>query len=175
MRKGMAGRVAVSALALVGLLDSTRATGEPEHHAAADDPPIVFSAELSALLSEEMLAIEEGLGPLMAATAAGDWSLVTETAAKLEKSYILAQRLTPEQREELQRVLPPRFKSLDSAFHESAGKHAKAAEDRDAELALFHSYKLMETCFECHATYAKHRFPGFANPHAGAPQPGWRR
>jgi hypothetical protein len=103
----------------------------------------------------------------MAAMTAGDWPLVAATAEKIETSYILAQRLTEEQIAELGRVLPPRFKALDSAFHGAAGKLAKAAEARDAELAVFHSYKLMEACVECHAAYAGQRFPGFVEPQAG--------
>lgn len=161
MSKATAGWIIVSALILTGMMYSARATGQHEHHAPAD-PEIVLSAEVGALLSQEMLAIEEGLGTLMVAMAAGDWRRVAETSEEIEKSYILAQRLTPEQRDELRRVLPPRFTSLDAAFHQAAGKLARAAEARDAELAVFHSYKLMEACIECHATYATDRFPGFA-------------
>ena len=161
MSEVKAGRIIVSALVLIGMMHSARATGQHEHHAPAD-PGIVLSAEVSTLLSEEMLAIEEGIGTLMVAMAAGNWQRVAETGEEIEKSYILAQQLTPEQRDELRRVLPPRFKSLDASVHQAAGKLARAAEARDAELAVFHSYKLMEACVECHATYASDRFPGFA-------------
>ena len=156
------GPAVAGTLMIAALLGPTGATAQHEHGAPADQPTITLSAELAALLSEEMVAIDEGVGTLVTAMAAGEWGRVAETAEKIEKSYILAQRLTPEQREELQRKLPPRFKSLDSAFHRAAGKIAKAAEHRDTELAVFHSYKLMEACVECHATYASERFPGFA-------------
>jgi hypothetical protein len=132
-----------------------------------DSTAVSLSVDLAALLSEEMLAIEEGLGALMTAMAGGDWPRVAETAERIEQSYILAQRLTAEQIEELERVLPSRFKALDTAFHGSAGKLSQAARERDAELSIFHSYKLMEACVECHATYATKRFPGFDEEEKG--------
>ena len=161
VRKSALLPVLVSTVMCSGLLYSAAAQDEPRHLASPDDDAVVLSAELASLLSEEMLAIERGLGVLMTALSSGDWPLVAETSERIEKSYILAQRLTPEQLEELGRVLPERFKALDSAFHQAARKLSSAARERDAELALFHSYKLMEACIECHATYARGRFPGF--------------
>ena len=167
MGKKTVGSFIAGTLMLAAVLGSPRATAQHEHAAPAGKPAIEFSAELTALLSEEMLAIEQGIGTLMTAMAAGEWPRVAETAEKIEKSYILAQRLTAEQREELERALPPRFKSLDSVFHRAAGRLAKAARERDAELAVFHSYKLMEACVECHSAYASERFPGFAEGGVG--------
>lgn len=161
MHKATVVPVIVSTLMLSGFLDSATAQDVHQHLASRDGDAVALSAELASLLSIEMLAIEEGLAVLMTAMASGDWPLVAETGKKIEKSYILAQRLTPEQLEELGRVLPPRFKALDSAFHQAARKLSNAARERNAELALFHSYKLMEACVECHATYAKGSFPGF--------------
>ncbi len=166
MPKAVLVAVIVSTVTLGVLLESAKATEEPEHQAPTAGT-VALSPGLAALLSEEMRAIEEGLGVLMPAVAAGDWPLVAQTAEKIEKSYILAQRLTAEQLEELERVLPPRFRALDSAFHGSAGKLARAARERDAELAVFHSYKLMEACVECHAAFASTRFPGFGEEHQG--------
>ena len=167
MPKAVVPAVIVSMLTIGVLLESAKAMEEQEHQAPTASTTLALSAGLAALVSDEMLAIEEGLGVLMPAIAAGDWQLVVQTAERIEKSYILAQRLTAEQLEELERVLPPRFEALDSAFHGSAGKLARAARERDAELAVFHSYKLMETCVECHATFASTRFPGFREEEKG--------
>jgi hypothetical protein len=157
----------LSTLTFTGLLRPVSAQDEHQHHVARDDDAVLLSPELASLLSEEMLAIEKGLGVLMTAMASGNWPLVAETAERIEKSYILAQQLTPEQLQELGRALPERFKALDSAFHGAAGKLSSAAREHNPELALFHSYKLMEACVECHATYAQGRFPGFAAAGAG--------
>lgn len=167
MRKVVAVTVVVSAAMLAVVLEPAKATQEHEHPAPTDSSAVALSADLAALLSEEMLAIEEGLGVLMTAMAAGDWPLVAETSERIEQSYILAQRLSTEQIEELERVLPPRFKALDSAFHGAAGKLSHTAKERDAELSTFYSYKLMEACVECHATYATERFPGFDEEEKG--------
>lgn len=167
MRGTMTMAAVVSVAMLAAFLGPARATEEQAPGAAADSAEVVLSAELSALLSQEMLAIEEGIGTLMTAMAAGDWPRVAETGEKIEKSYILAQRLTAEQVEELERVLPPPFIALDQAFHRSAGRLSLAARERDAELAVFHAYKLMEACLECHATYAGERFPGFGEEEQG--------
>ncbi len=151
----------LGALILAPLREPAEAAEEHTHAPPTEGTAAALSADLAMLLSEEMLAIEEGVGVLVTAMAAGDWPMVAETGERIEKSYILAQRLTAEQVEELERVLPTRFKALDSAFHRSAGKLSKAATGRDAELAIFHLTKLMEACVECHATYATERFPGF--------------
>ena len=167
MGKARAIVVVSSVVMLAVFLEPARAAEEHQHGPPANPAAVELSVELSALLSEEMLAIEDGIGVLMTAMAAGDWPLVADTGEKIEKSYILAQRLTAEQIEELARVLPARFKALDSAFHGSAGKLSKAARGRDVELAVFHSYKLMEACVECHGTYARERFPGFGEEETG--------
>ncbi len=155
------GLAAASALALTGLLGAGPAAGQHDHH-DAEVSGIVLSAEVAALLGEEMRSIEKGLGSLMIAMASGDWPHVAETGEQIEKSYILAQRLTPEQREELGRALPQRFKTLDATFHRAAGKLAGAARAGDGELAVFYAYKLMEVCVACHESYASDRFPGFS-------------
>lgn len=167
MRRKLAMVVVLGGAVLAASLATARRAQEHEHAAPTEGTAIALSPDLSALLSTEMLAVQDGLGLLMAAMTAGDWPRVAEIAKKIETSYILDQRLTAEQAAELGRVLPPRFKTLDAAFHGSAGKLAKAAEARDAELAVFHSYKLMEACIECHAAYAGRRFPGFVEPQAG--------
>jgi len=167
MRKAVTIVVIVGTMIVGGLLARTQDTDGQEHSAPVGQTASALAPELATLLSEEMLAIEEGLGELMTAIAAGNWPQVAETSENIERSYILAQRLTAEQFEELGRILPPRFKALDSAFHGSAGKLAQAARERDAELAVFHSYKLMEACVECHATFASTRFPGFGGEKTG--------
>ncbi|MGD2073562.1 MAG: hypothetical protein PVG38_01360 [Gammaproteobacteria bacterium] len=121
-----------------------------------------LSPELMELLRSEMRALLAGVQSLPVGIATGDWEGVSETSKRISSSYILDQKLTPAQRRELATALPDYFKKLDAAFHREADKLGAAAVGRDAQLAAFHYYRLIETCTTCHSTYAASRFPGFA-------------
>ena len=114
------------------------------------------------LLRAEMRALLGGIQSLPAGIATADWKGVAETGARIRSSYILDQKITPAQRQELGSSLPDYFKRLDSDFHLEAGKLESAAINHDAQLAAFHYYRLIEACTVCHAKYALSRFPGFA-------------
>jgi acetyl/propionyl-CoA carboxylase alpha subunit len=47
---------------------------------------------------------------------------------------------------------------------EIAIRVARAAAAHDAELVAFHYSRLIESCVQCHAAYARSRFPGFVPP-----------
>jgi cytochrome c556 len=121
-----------------------------------------LSPQLMEVLRTEMRALLAGVQSLPAGMAMGDWERIAETSARISSSYILEQKLTSAQREELATALPDYFKRLDAAFHREADKLGAAAMDHDAQLAAFHYYRLMETCISCHSAYAVSRFPGFA-------------
>ena len=46
---------------------------------------------------------------------------------------------------------------------------AEAAREHQAALVPFYFYKLTESCVGCHARYAGHRFPGYAQPPEAKP------
>ena len=121
-----------------------------------------LSPELQALLRKEMLLLQEGLSNLSTEIPRGGWESVAEIAAKMRDSYILKQSLTPDQKKELGTVLPPGFVQLDRRFHQTAGKLAHAAHNRDAELAVFYQARMLEACTDCHAQFTPERFPGLA-------------
>ena len=122
---------------------------------------IVLPPDLLALLQAEMREINIGVQKIPVAIALGDWDTLSQTGESIRSSYIMAKSLTSEQKEILKSSLPERFKQMDSEFHSRAGKLAHAAEARDYELASYHYARLIEGCAQCHAMYAKDKFPGF--------------
>lgn len=127
-------------------------------------PTADLSPELRGAFVAEMQGLDASLQAAVSALARGDWPAVEHAAHQIHGSFILAQRLSPAQREELHRVLPEPFLALDRSFHERAERLAAAAKGADAELAAFSMYKLTEACVSCHAQYAGHRFPGLSSP-----------
>ena len=132
------------------------AAAQGDHEAA---PALKLSTETRELLRAEMRAITGGIQAIAAAIATGDLETVAESSARISASYIMEQRLTARQREELQ-ALPEHFHRLDRRFHQDATRLTHAAEQGDAELAAFRYYRLVDSCVACHSAYAAHRFPG---------------
>jgi hypothetical protein len=128
-----------------------------EQHAEA----LVLPADLLALLQAEMREITVGVQVIPVALAQGDWETLEKTGKSIQTSYIMAKALTGEQKKILKSELPTGFKQLDAAFHSRAGKLAHAAEARNFELVSYHYSRLIEGCAQCHAVYAKDKFPGF--------------
>ena len=120
-----------------------------------------LSAELRALLSEEMIALEKGMHSIFSSIISGDYEDISQKAEKIQNSFILKQKLTPSQRKELQTKLPKGFIELDKGFHEDAGELVNAAEFSDRELVNKYFFKMTKTCVKCHSTYASSRFSNF--------------
>jgi hypothetical protein len=120
-----------------------------------------LSKPVQKLLMKEMNLIQEGMINLTEATAAGEWKKIKKIAEKISHSYILKRKLTKGQKEELMHKLPEDFKEMDQRFHSDAGMLAHVAEEKKVELISFYIYKMNEACINCHAKYAKNRFPGF--------------
>jgi hypothetical protein len=129
---------------------------------APEGPTTHLSPELRAAFVAEMQHLDESLQAAVSALARADWPAVERAAHDIAGSFILAQRLGPEQSAELHRVLPGAFLAQDREFHARAERLAAAAKRGDGELAAFYAYKLTDSCVSCHATYARHRFPGLA-------------
>ncbi len=138
--------------------------GEHEtHHPPADAAPeIQLSPPLKQALADEMLGIQNAMMDLVPSISAGDWPQVAKLAKQIEGSFIMKQKLSAEQMEELHHALPDSFIELDRSFHQMAGMLAHVAEAGHVELVSFYFYKLNEGCVSCHSKYAKHRFPAFS-------------
>ena len=121
---------------------------------------VQLSPGLLALLNQEMGLIQQGVMDMVPAMAAGEWDKVADIGQKIKKSFILKQKLTDAQKEELHRVLPQHFIEMDMDFHKSAGMLAHAAENKNADVVNFYFYKMNAACVACHGKYATERFPG---------------
>ncbi len=128
---------------------------------------VALSPDLLALLNQEMGLIQQGMMDLVPAIAAGEWDKVSAIGQKIKASFILKQKLTDAQKEELHRVLPQQFIEMDMAFHKSAGMLAHAAEMKNADVVNFYFYKMNAACVSCHGKYAAERFPGLTNGDEG--------
>ncbi|MDT8403324.1 hypothetical protein [Sulfuriflexus sp.] len=126
-----------------------------------DNIDLQLSSGVMELLRAEMRELLVGVQSLPAGIATADWEKVAETGAQINASYILARKLTPEQRKELGTSLPAHFKRMDAQFHLEAKKLEAAARNHDAQLSSFHYYRMLESCTACHTAYAPSRFPGF--------------
>ena len=126
------------------------------------DPAESLSPELRQLLVQEMQLIDAGMGKLASAISEGDWKAVESIAGKIQRSFILKQKLTDAQLHELHEKLPAGFVRMDVRFHETAGKLAATAHRRDAELSTFYYSRLLDGCVSCHTAFAPGRFPGLA-------------
>ncbi len=140
------------------------AAGPELHSEAPAGQGLQISPDLSKLLNQEMAAIQEGMMGLIPAISSGKWDEAAKIGRNIKASFILKQKLTPSQKEELHRVLPAGFIEMDQAFHNAAGMLAHAAEMKNAEVVNFYFFKLNEACVSCHAKYATDRFPGLAKP-----------
>lgn len=122
-----------------------------------------LSPELRALLTQEMLAIQEGMKNIVPAFASGNISEVSEIAGAISRSYILKQQITDAQKHELHEKLPNGFIEKDQQFHKYAGMLEHVSNEGHTELVSFYYSKLLESCVGCHSEYAKHKFPAFKN------------
>jgi hypothetical protein len=162
--------IAVPAL----LLAAVGAVAQVHDHSAAPAPAapaagvVALSPGLRELFKLEMLGLQGAMLELIPKVVAGDWEGIAESAARIRGGFVLAQQLTPAQREELHRALPAAFLERDAEFHEIATGLEHAAHRKQAELVSFYVYKLTEGCVGCHARYAQTRFPAFAPAHAPA-------
>ena len=147
---------------------------EDEHHAAGsqghgknEGAEIHLSAGLHRLLNEEMAAIESGMQDLIPAISAGELETVASIAQSISDSFIMKQKLTAAQKEELHQALPPLFIEMDQDFHASAAMMAHAAGMKNSDVVNFYFSKLTNACVDCHKRYATKRFPGLARENGG--------
>ena len=123
----------------------------------------VLSSELRNLLSQEMIALQDGMMSIIPAYISGDWAEIERTALKIKNSYILKQNLTPEQAKELHSALPDEFIEKDQRFHYLAGMLEHAAKSGKPELINFYFSRMNESCVSCHSKFATHKFPALTS------------
>jgi hypothetical protein len=143
--------------------DKAKPDAERAHHRELQKSQgVQLSPSLLALLNQEMGLIQQGTMEMVPAIAAGEWDKLSTIGQKIKESFILKQKLTEAQKEELHRVLPQQFIEMDMDFHKSAGMLAHAAEMKNADVVNFYFYKMNAACVSCHGKFAAERFPGLA-------------
>jgi len=124
-------------------------------------PVLALTPKLRTALVAEMAGIKAGVAELSVSLASGEWDKTAERATRIRDSYIMKQKLSRAELEQLERSLPADFLAMDGRFHQHAEGLAHAAHMQDHELAVFYFSKMLEGCGSCHARYATHTFPGF--------------
>ncbi|MEN8264142.1 MAG: hypothetical protein ABFR82_11820 [Nitrospirota bacterium] len=128
---------------------------------------IHLSKKVRRLLSAEMNRIQNGMTNLVIAVSAGKWNEISLVSGKMEKGYIMRQKLTEEQREEFNSSLPEGYKKINNEFQEVLSHLIRAAVEHDGLLVNSYFSRLNKTCISCHSKYAKKRFPGFKSMKLG--------
>ncbi len=120
-------------------------------------------ANVRALLIQEMQAVLTASQAILEGIVKGQHKLVAEKAEGIHNSFILKQKMTPEDRKALMAAVPSAFVQQDRAFHKLSADLAAAAraEDQAQERALFG--QMVEACSGCHSRYAGGRFSGLKN------------
>lgn len=121
-----------------------------------------LSPGLRNLLSQEMRQLQNGMTEIHPLYISGKWAEIIPIANKMKDSYVLKQNLSKEQMHELHVKLSSEFLELDQHFHYLSGMLAHAAKMEKTELVGFYFSKMSETCVNCHAKFASHRFPSLA-------------
>jgi hypothetical protein len=154
---GITGMIAV----LLVAADAGFAQAPPAKATKANAPVLTLSPKLRGALIAEMAGVKQGVAEITGFLATGEWGATAQRAERLRDSYIMKQKLTRTELEELERALPANFVEMDEAFHRHSDGLARAAKARNYELAVFYFSKMMEGCGNCHAHYATHVFQGF--------------
>ena len=116
-----------------------------------------LSSDVRALLSQEMLQIEQGMHKIFSHMVRGEYKEVNKLALKIRDSFILKKKLTKAQKAQIKQ-LPKAFLTLDHSFHEAAGDLANAAEFGDKDTVVEYYQKMSAKCVECHSRFATYRF-----------------
>jgi hypothetical protein len=149
-------------IAFLALFIPTMGYGEEKHEHDTLETAVgveALSPELRALLSKEMIAIQNGMISIIPAYSSGNWGEIAMTAGKIERSYILKQSLTESQIHELHSALPPAFIEKDQRFHYMAGMLEHVAKEKKSELINFYFSEMTRACVDCHSVFATKKFP----------------
>lgn len=128
------------------------------------DISLQLPEKLQGLLIQEMNAITQACQVIVKGLVTGEHVLVAEQAQAIHDSFIFAKAMTPQDHEIFHKALPHDFIERDQALHSLSADLAQAARQRDqaAQHKLFS--QMLETCVECHAHYARQRFPSLPSP-----------
>ncbi len=116
---------------------------------------------IRSLLIEEMQAINTGMSKILTGLVSADYELVAQQAQAIHDSFIMAQKMTDEQRQVLKKTLPTAFIEKDKAFHQLSAQLAEAARAGNSQQQLQYFQSMQSACVACHQQHATDRFPDF--------------
>jgi uncharacterized protein YgbK (DUF1537 family) len=125
-----------------------------------------LSAETRGLIIEEMRSIDEAMARIHSALVIGAHEVVAREAQRIHDSFVLDQRLTDSQRDEIH-SLPGAFIAADGAFHQLAARLTQAAHAHDVALQRFWYQEMTRACVSCHSEHAASRFPALRREFEG--------
>ncbi len=125
---------------------------------------IQLPERLMSVLRQEMQLIEAAMGQLLSHLAQGKANEAATVAMNIHDSFILKRNLSPDELQQLIRLLPKSFILMDREFHGRAQKLATAAQQGDFTTAIQRYAAMSQACVSCHALYAAERFPALARP-----------
>ncbi len=150
-------------MVIAGVLAAAGVALAQEHAAPKAEGTAVLplSPKLRVALVAEMVGVKAGVAELSGLIAMGEWEAAAQRAEHIRDSYIMKQKLSRAELEELEQSLPGDFVEMDSQFHRHADGLAHAALEHNYELEAFYFSKMMEGCGACHARYATDVFKGY--------------
>ncbi|GGY78499.1 cytochrome c [Marinobacter zhanjiangensis] len=127
---------------------------------AAEPVTPKLTDKLSSLLQKEMRSVQAAMTAIHSAMVMGQHEKVAENAQQIHDSFILAQSLTKQDRQDLMAAVPEDFVKLDQEFHQLSASLAEAGrnENTGQQHKLFG--EMTRNCIQCHSTYVSDRFPG---------------
>ncbi len=122
----------------------------------------VLPENIRVLLIQEMASVNDATHKIMDALVQGRDGVVAKNAQAIHDSFIMAKRMTAEDKKALVNAVPAAFLAKDKAFHQLSANLAQAAQkgDRAQQKQLFS--ELLNACTQCHSAHASDRFPGFS-------------
>ena len=128
--------------------------------ASPDASVTKLSDETRNLFKAEMSFIKSGMDEILYAMISGDDEKVQKIAGEIRDSFIFTKSLKQHNVDELKK-LPKQFFVYDADLHGGASDLANAAEFDDKEGMKKNYFKMVNSCLQCHSTFATHRFTNF--------------
>lgn len=119
-----------------------------------------LTPKIRGLLINEMIQVELAMHEVFSAIAQGQHAIVAEKGQSIHDSFILAQSLTDEDRQDLKAAVPSEFLKIDAYLHELSAALAEAGREEDTSRQVELFGRMTETCVACHSTYVTDRFEG---------------
>lgn len=119
-----------------------------------------LTPKLQGLLKQEMIQIELAMHEVYSAIVQGRHAVVAKKGQSIHDSFILAQSLTDEDRQDLKAAVPSEFLQMDAYLHKLAASLSEAGHEKDTPRQMEVFGRMTESCVACHNQYVTDRFEG---------------